>query len=203
MPNLRQVSHLQERPRKSAPQVRDGGGTYVYRTRKPSSILGYIGMPWWAPIFITGCSISLIVWNGDGRAWWVGLLGLFTSGRHFAYVGETVSFRDRHGEHINGGGRWGRASAAWSDLDPVCVLRLPLPRNKTILRAVETLLILFTMPVYNEKKNKWNPRRITRPSARRMRRRRDRRSVKLNLPNVRIGHVFIIIVLIIAVNGVM
>jgi hypothetical protein len=137
-----------------------------------------------------------------GSPWWIGLLVLFTSGRHFAYVGETVTFRDRHLEHTRGGGRWRKPPAAWSDLDPVCVLRIPLGKKKDILHAVEWLFVKLCQPVYNEKLNKANPRRITRDSAKRMRRRRDKRRVRLSLWNIRFGHVLILFVVAITV-GVM
>jgi len=181
--------------------VRAGGGVYVYRTRKPASLLGLlhakIDTPWWA--FPIGAAFACIVNAAFGFPWWIGLFVLFTSGRHFAYVGETVSFKDRHKEHTEGGGRWktraGRPkpSAAWSDLDPVCVLRLPAPKKKWLLRAIETFFIRLLFPVYNEKKNKGNPRRITRDSAIRMRNRRNKRRVKLSLWNVRFGHLVIVV----------
>lgn len=89
-------------------------------------------------------------------------------GRHFAYVGETTSFRHRHLQHTVGGGRYGHQAQPWADLDPVCVLRIPLPPWKWLLHAVETLFILILWPVYNHKKNLWNPRRIPMGVARAM-----------------------------------
>ncbi len=175
--------------------VRAGGGVYIYRTRKPSSLLGLARLPWWSPAVTTIASVSIL--GLSGGPWWIGLAGLFISGRHFAYVGETVSFKDRHGEHVNGGGRWGRKAQPWSDLDPVCVLRIPMPKWKWLLRSTETLLILLLAPVYNHSKNQWNPRRISLASSRRMRVRRDRRRVKMNFPNVRAAHVLLIAALII------
>ncbi len=175
--------------------VRAGGGVYVYRTNKPGSLLALMKLPWWSPAVVT-IAASLILFF-TGGPWLFGLLGLFVTGRHFAYVGETVSFRDRHGEHVNGGGRWGRRAQPWSDLDPVCVLRIPMPKWKWMLRGVETTMIVLLAPVYNDKKNKWNPRRITLASSRRMRRRRDRRSVKWNVPTPRTIHLVVIAALII------
>lgn len=184
-----------ERSTRQPQEVRDGGGVYVYRTRKPASLLGLLHAkartPWWA--FPIGAAVACGINAALGYPWWVGLLMLFTSGHHFAYVGETVSFRDRHGEHTRGGGRWKRAAASWSDLDPKCVMRIPLPKRKGLLRFVETFLITLLAPVYNDAKNKWNIRRISRSSARRMRNRRDRRRVKLSLFNIRTAHLLIIV----------
>lgn len=179
--------------------VRDGGGVYVYRTRKPSSLIGYARIPfrWLALATIPTAGLLELV----GGSWIFALLLLLCTGRHFAYVGETVSFKDRHGEHMRGGGRWKKRSAAWSDLDAKCVARIPLPKKKWLLRFVETFLIFLLAPVYNDAKNKWNLRRISRASALRMRRRRDRRRVKMNFPNVRAAHLIIVFVLfVVAVN---
>lgn len=182
--------------------VRAGGGVYVYRARKPGSIFGLLfrGLPWyvWPSVTAVACVLCQII---DG-AWWFGLLVLLFTGRHFAYVGETVSFKDRHGEHMSGGGRWKRGAASWSDLDPKCVARIPLPRWKPVLRSVETTFVVLCAPVYNEKKNLLNPRRITRASAKRMRSRRDRRSVRLNFPPFRASSVLILIALVALVIGV-
>ncbi len=177
--------------------VREGGGVYIYRTRKPSSLLGLLlrelQIPWWAwPIATVLCVVLCHFVTG---MWWLGLLILACTGRHFAYVGETVSFKDRHAEHIQGGGRWKKRSAAWSDLDPVCVARIPLGKWKPLLRFVETVLIFFLQPVYNEKKNLWNLRRIPRPSALRMRLRRDKRRVRLNIFNLRAAHMIVLVVI--------
>jgi hypothetical protein len=84
---------------------------------------------------------------------------------HFAYVGETTSFFHRHLQHMD--------HQPWTDLEPRVVLRVPLPRWKWLLRSVETVLILALAPVYNHKKNLWNPRRIPLDSARLMRLARD------------------------------
>lgn len=94
-------------------------------------------------------------------------------GRHFAYVGETTSFHHRHLQHTVGGGRYGHQAQPWADLDPVCVLRVPLPRWKWLLHLVETLFILLLWPVYNDRKNHWNPRRIPLQVAKAMRAVRD------------------------------
>ncbi len=176
---------------------------YVYRTRKPASLLGLAlrSCPWWAwpPATFVACLASEIV-NG---AWWFGLALLLCTGRHFAYVGETVTFEGRHGEHMAGGGRWKRGAAAWSDLDAKCVLRLRLPRWKWLLRSVETLLIVLCCPAYNEKKNLWNPRRIPRWWAKRQRAKRDKRKVKWSF-NVSAAHLVVIVAVLIVskVGGV-
>ena len=94
---------------------------------------------------------------------------------HFAYVGETTSFRHRHLQHTVGGGRYGHTAQPWADLDPRCVLRIPLPPWKWLLHAVETLFILLLWPVYNHSKNLWNPRRIPLQVAKAMRAVRDGR----------------------------
>jgi hypothetical protein len=96
-------------------------------------------------------------------------------GRHWAYVGETLNFRLRHIQHTVGGGRYGNTAQPWADLDPKCVLRIPLPPWKWLLHAVETLLILALWPVYNHSKNLWNPRRIPLQVAKAMRAVRDGR----------------------------
>ena len=179
-------------------EVRAGGGIYVYRARKPSSLLGLARLPFrWLAV---GTLVAGAILYFAGGPWIIAGLILFCSGRHFAYVGETVSFKDRHGEHMSGGGRWKKRAASWSDLDARCVLRIPAPAWKPLLRAVETFLIVCLAPVYNEKKNKWNPRRIPRASAARMRKRRDNRRVKLNVLNLRAGHLVVVTVLAIVAH---
>ena len=176
-----------------AKEVRSGGGVYIYRTRKPSSVFGMLlrGCPWYyfagAAVLATGAC-----WLVSGM-WWFGLLVLLCTGRHFAYVGETVSFKNRHDEHMTGGGRWNKGSASWSDLDAVCVLRIPHPPWKWLLRSTETVLIFLLQPVYNDRKNRVNLRRISRASARRMRMRRNRRRIPMNFPNIRAAHVLIFV----------
>lgn len=115
--------------------------------------------PKWARLMRGG----VYVWRTrkPGAIW-----GLPIIGRHFAYVGETTSFSHREAQH--------RENQPWSDLEPVCVLRIPLPAWKPLLRAVETLLIVLLWPVYNHSKNLWNPRRIDLRTARLMRQARDR-----------------------------
>jgi hypothetical protein len=98
------------------------------------------------------------------------VLGLPIIGRHWGYVGQTRNERARHEEHLQGGGRYGKPAAPWSDLRP---RRYVLFRAKRcpqwVLNLLELMFILILMPVYNEKLNKANPRRISRPRAARQR----------------------------------
>lgn len=102
------------------------------------------------------------------------------------YVGETVSFHFRARQHMgtshygDGTKRMGTAvsvpSQPWSDLNPKMYRVIKLPWWlcwKWILRPLETLVILATWPVYNDAKNRWNPRRIDRKTARVQRSSRD------------------------------
>ena len=103
------------------------------------------------------------------------------------YVGETVSYYFRSRQHMGvsyysevGKGRLSNPvkvpSQPWSDLNPKMYKVIPLPWWlcwKWVLRPLETLVILCTWPVYNDAKNRWNPRRITKSHAASMRRVRD------------------------------
>jgi hypothetical protein len=104
------------------------------------------------------------------------------------YVGETNSFYFRKLQHLGSSNyaiRGGRRVATikvpaqpWSDLNPVChkVIRLPWWLCwKWVLRPLETLVMLLTWPVYNDAKNRWNPRRIPKAVARLQRDARNRR----------------------------
>lgn len=174
--------------------IRRGGGVYVYRTRKPMSLIGKLRLPWWStPVAAAGAALSVAVM--DVPWYFAAPAVLYASGRHFAYVGETTSFRDRHGQHMGNvgtGAKFESRAKPWADLDPVCVLRIPLPRWKWLLRSVETLLIALLWPVYNHKKNLWNPRRIPLTSQRRQRFARDRRSFGVSW-NFRAAHVLSVI----------
>lgn len=105
------------------------------------------------------------------------------------YVGETVSFHHRAKQHLavtrfdvktgveSKTGALKVPKQSWSDLDPTChpVIRLPWWLCwKWILKPLETLVILCTWPVYNDKKNRWNPRQIPIHAAKAMRAARDR-----------------------------
>jgi len=115
--------------------------------------------------------------------------------RHFAYAGETNSFHHRHLQHTVGGGTYNAVAKPWADLDPVCVLRIPLPDWKWLRLSVETVLIVLTWPVYNHKKNLWNPRRIPLSVAHRQRMARDRGRHPVNLRPV---HLFVLLVSLVA-----
>lgn len=197
------IRRQEARLRIQAEKIRAGGGVYIYRTRKPSSLLGLARLPFrWLAV---GAGVACLALHFTGGPWPLGLVLLLMTGRHFAYVGETVSFEKRHGEHMKGGGRWKRGAAPWSDLDARCVLRIPHPPWKWLLRSTETFLILILAPVYNEKKNRANLRRITRASARRMRLRRDKRELKLNFPTPRPAHILVMITVyvVLHVGGVL
>jgi hypothetical protein len=109
------------------------------------------------------------------------------------YVGETVSFHFRSKQHL-GESRFDPITGAvvkgkgpgvpmvkvpaqpWSDLNPVMhkVIKLPWWLCwKWALRPLETLVILATWPVYNDAKNRWNPRRIPKAIAKAQRVARD------------------------------
>lgn len=94
-------------------------------------------------------------------------------GRHTAYVGESNAVELRRLAHVVGGGKFGAVAKPWADLKPTHYV-IPLPgAPKSVLRAVETLLILLLWPVYNHAKNQWNPRRIPLSTAKRQRAQRD------------------------------
>jgi hypothetical protein len=115
------------------------------------------------------------------------------------YVGETVSFHFRKQQHL-GMSRFDPATGQvvkaqrgqrgvamvkvpaqpWSDLNPVMhkVIKLPWWLCwKWVLRSLETLVILCTWPVYNDAKNRWNPRRIPKNLAKTQRAARDGQAV--------------------------
>lgn len=115
---------------------------------------------------------------------------------HFAYVGESTSVERRLAQHLQGGGRYQVTAKPWSDLSPRCVMVVKLPRWKWLLKSIETILILITWPVYNHKKNQWNPRRISLSTQHRQRIVRDRTNGRSF--NVTLAHlVFLAIVLLI------
>lgn len=90
------------------------------------------------------------------------------------YVGETTSYYFREKDQLGLGRAGGMAS--WSDLNPKRYKVIPLPWWlcwKWVLRPLETLVILATWPVYNDAKNRWNPRRVSRRQAAMDRARRD------------------------------
>jgi hypothetical protein len=118
--------------------------------------------------------------------------------RVFGYAGETNSFYFRARQHM-GVSRYhpetgqvvrGRGPGVpmikvpaqpWSDLRPKMYKVVKLPWWlcwKWVLRPLETLVILCTWPVYNDAKNRWNPRRITTSQAKLDRARRDAGSAR-------------------------
>lgn len=175
------------------------GGVYIYRTRKPASLIGLLGLRY---RILVPCTVALAVTLCSfGVPWLLAFPLLLATGRHFAYVGETTSFYHRHRQHTGNGGTTDRFitdAAPWSDLDPVCVARLPLPRWKWLLRSVETLMILALAPVYNDRKNHHNPRRIARPTALRQRLTRDGRWLNVSF-NFSVAHAFFILTFIVFV----
>lgn len=183
--------------------IRKGGGIYVYRTRKPMSLIGKIPVPE-KFVYLGALAGTSAVTLATGLPWWISIpAAAFLTGRHFGYVGETTSFRDRHAQHmgnLGSGARFEQRAKPWADLGPVCVARFPLPRWKWLLRSVETLIMVLTWPVYNDKKNRWNPRRIPLVSARRQRYARDGRALGISW-NFRSAHVVAFLVLL--VMGVM
>jgi hypothetical protein len=107
------------------------------------------------------------------------------------YVGETVSFYFRSRQHMgvshfdaSGGARLATPvkvpAQPWSDLNPRMYRVIKLPWWlcwKWVLRPLETLVILLTWPVYNDAKNRWNPRRIPKHVAKLERAMRDSASI--------------------------
>lgn len=88
-------------------------------------------------------------------------LGLPIIGRHFGYVGETGSRYHRDRQHIHGGGRYGAVAKPWADLAPRCYpLPCLFPRWKWGRKIQEWFWIKLLLPVYNDKHNRSNPRRI-------------------------------------------
>ncbi len=164
------------------------GGVYLFRTRRP----GLIGrLPWWfglAATLLSGAILLLLGW------WWpAALLGLLLNSRHNSYVGETIDIQQRKSEHLKGGGRYMHAAKSWTDLEPTHYY-LPLPAWKWLLLLVETVAIVLLWPVYNHKKNLWNPRRIPLYAARWQRYKRDMWRWSFNM---RPAHLMIIIALIV------
>jgi len=169
-----------------------GAGVYVFRTRRP----GLIGrLPAWLAPVATG--ISLVSLMMLGYSPWLALLAFLFNSRHFAYVGETNAMQLRKSAHLDGGGRFKAEPKPWADLDPSHYF-LRLPASKRLLGFVETLGIALCWPVYNHKKNLWNPRRISLASARAQRATRDRWGWSINVSFL---HVIMIFVGILALIG--
>lgn len=114
------------------------------------------------------------------------LFGLPFIGRHWGYVGQTRNLTARDGEHLRGGGRYGKEPAPWSDLAPRRYILFRLKHcPQWLLNLMELIFIRILMPVYNEKLNRGNPRRISR---RRARLHRERRRVTGWYPALHPGH---------------
>lgn len=106
------------------------------------------------------------------------------------YVGETVSYHLRARQHmgrdlfvhaakVTQEIRNNSVAQPWSDLNPVMHKVIPLPWWlcwKWVLRPLETLVILCTWPIYNDAKNRWNPRRIPKNLAKAQRAAREKRA---------------------------
>jgi len=97
--------------------------------------------------------------------------------RQWGYVGKSRNGARRHRQHMGvkaTGDRFPAPGQPWNDLDPV---RYVLWRSGKVrgwrLSLVEALCIRFTMPVYNDKLNRGNPRRIPIRTAKRQRAARD------------------------------
>lgn len=124
------------------------------------------------------------------------LLGLPLIGRHNGYTGQTRNPKMRHIEHTEGGGRYNKPRANWSDLDPKRYLVFYLPMcPKWLLNLMELVAILVTWPVYNDRMNRWNPRRIPLKVAARQREIRDRSGVRW-IPHLNAGHLIGILVIL-------
>ena len=94
--------------------------------------------------------------------------------RENGYVGRTNSFRRRERDHKGqtaylreDGTVQASTEKPWMDLDPKChkVIRLPWWLCWAwVMDPLETLVILLAWPRYNQAKNYWNPRRVTKNS---------------------------------------
>jgi hypothetical protein len=91
---------------------------------------------------------------------------------HWAYVGQTSSFWHRDRQHMGTTTNSLVPAKPWADLEPR-VYRLTLPNWLWLRLTVETLAILVLWPVYNDRKNRWNPRRVPIVAAIAARARRD------------------------------
>jgi hypothetical protein len=102
------------------------------------------------------------------------ILGLPIIGRHFAYVGQSRNLAMRKREHLYGGGRYRQEAARWSDLEPKMYVLLKLPFcPQWLLNVLEVMFIQLLWPVYNDRFNRQNLRRISRRRSRNARTRRE------------------------------
>lgn len=126
------------------------------------------------------------------------ILGLPVLGRHNGYIGQTRNPRARHGEHMNGGGRYGGPAAPWSDLAPRRYVLFRMTHcPQWLLNLAERVAIWALFPVYNDKMNRHNPRRISRPRARRQRLARDVTGWSLSLNP---GHLLLAVTVLILIG---
>lgn len=93
---------------------------------------------------------------------------------HWGYVGQSRRPDIRHLEHTVGGGRYGKPPSSFSDLEPRRYVLFRMKRcPQWLLNGAEYFFIKVLLPVYNEKMNRGNPRRVSRKRAIRARARRD------------------------------
>ncbi len=144
-------------------------GCYVWRTRKPHSLLGF-GLRFWVPMAV-GVACLLAALDGP---WWLSPVLLMFSGRHTAYVGQTGSRHFRDQQHLYGDQRYGAMGKPWSDLEPrVYALPCFFPGSKWGREFTEGLWIVLLLPIYNVQGNGKNPRRIKPATALRQRKARE------------------------------
>lgn len=169
-------------------------GCYVWRTRKPSAVVG-ISAKW--TVAAGGVAATGLLVAGHG--WWAALpllLSPLLAGRHTAYVGQTGSRYFRDNQHRFGDSRYGASGKAWADLDPrVYPLPCLLPHVKWAREAQEKAWIFLLLPVYNTEWNTKNPRRIKPVKAQQMRWERQKHHLRFNiLPALTRGALALIVV---------
>lgn len=111
------------------------------------------------------------------------LFGLPIIGRHFAYVGQSNSFRRRDREHLLGSSAYEAQvlPKSWSDLRPKrYAVPVFFPGWRWARERQEWLMIKLLMPVYNVQHNRINPRRIKPATAIRQRMMRDKNRAARN-----------------------
>ncbi len=145
-------------------------GNYVWRTRKPHSMLGLS----LRTLLLAGLAGGVVMWMMGGP-WWLAFLAPLFSGRHTAYVGQTGSRYHRDRQHLHGDSRYGATGKPWADLEPkVYPLPCLFPRWAWSRKLNEKLMILLLLPVYNiQDQVKWNPRKVGKDLAQRQRWARD------------------------------
>ncbi len=165
-------------------------GIYLHRTRKPYATLGIPLRVTLAAGVVLAVVMAFTNWfAGQEWFWWLPLLLPIFSGRHNAYVGHTSSRFHRDNQHKLGSSTWGKASAAWADLDlKIYSLPCAFPRSKQAREIQEWLYIKLLLPVYNVEHNKTNPRKITRGKAQSQRWAREQGGMRRWVPRtLRLG----------------